>query len=148
MLGVLNAQGISADRVTFVPRQRRLSYFESYHQIDIGLDTLPYNGQTTTLDAAWMGVPVVTLVGQTAVGRAGLSMLHNLGLPELSAETPQQFVEISARLAGELPRLGQLRAGLREMLRASPLMDAPRFARSMEAAYRSMWQQWCAKRTA
>jgi protein O-GlcNAc transferase len=118
---------------------------ELYHEIDVGLDTFPYTGQTTSLDAFWLGVPVITLVGNTAVARAGRSLLENLGLPELVAATPEQFVRIASQLAGDLPRLEALRAGLRDRLRQSPLMGAPRFARSMEAAFRTMWQRWCEK---
>jgi predicted O-linked N-acetylglucosamine transferase (SPINDLY family) len=144
VLRILEQVGISPDRITFVARQPRLSYLELYNQIDIGLDTFPYNGHTTSLDSFWMGVPVVTLVGNTVVGRAGLCQLHNLGLPELVAHTPEQFVDICVRLANDFERLGQLRATLRERMEKSPLMDAPRFARSIEAAYRSMWHEWCA----
>ena len=114
-----------------------------YHGIDIGLDTVPYNGHTTSLDSFWMGVPVVTLVGPTVVGRAGLCQLMNLGLPELIASSPEQYVRIAAELAHDLPRLSKLRATLRERMQASPLMDAPRFARNIEAAYREMWRRWC-----
>ena len=90
-----------------------------------------------------MGVPVVTLVGRTVAGRAGLSQLTNLGLPELIAPSPEQFIEIAAALAADLPRLAALRANLRQKMEASPLMDAPRFARNIEAAYRQIWQTWC-----
>jgi len=90
-----------------------------------------------------MGVPVVTLVGDTVLGRAGLSQLTNLNLSELVAETPDQFVTIASKLASDLPLLSNLRATLRERMRHSPLMDAPRFARKMESAYRSMWERWC-----
>jgi predicted O-linked N-acetylglucosamine transferase (SPINDLY family) len=93
-----------------------------------------------------MGVPVITLVGQTAVGRAGLSQLTNLGLPGLIAGTPEEFVRIAVDLAGDLPRLGDLRATLRGRMEASPLMDVERFTRGIEAAYRGMWQRWCARR--
>jgi predicted O-linked N-acetylglucosamine transferase (SPINDLY family) len=88
---------------------------------------------------------VVTLVGQTVVGRAGLSQLTNLGLPELIARTPDQYVQIVAELAGDLPRLAELRRTLRARMEASALMDAPRFARNVEAAYRQMWRNWCAR---
>src|SRR5581483_9403119 len=118
-------------------------YLELYHQIDIGLDTLPYNGHTTSLDAMWMGVPVVTIVGQTAVGRAGLSQLTNLALTELIAYSEDDFVRIAIGLARDLTRLRDLRANLRSRMERSPLMDAPRFARNIEAAYRTMWHRWC-----
>jgi hypothetical protein len=84
------------------------------------LDTFPYNGHTTSLDSLWMGVPVITLVGQTTVGRAGLSQLTNLGLPELIGGTPEDFVRIAVDLAGDLPRLGDLRTTLRGRMEASP----------------------------
>jgi predicted O-linked N-acetylglucosamine transferase (SPINDLY family) len=140
---LLEGEGVKRDRVIFVSRQPRPRYMELYHRIDIGLDTFPYTGQTTSLDAFWLGVPVVTLVGRTGVARAGLSLLANLGLPELAAVTPEQFVDIAAGLARDLPLLGELRATLRDRMQASPLRDAPRFARGVEAAYRKMWRRWC-----
>jgi predicted O-linked N-acetylglucosamine transferase (SPINDLY family) len=143
LLEMLQGEGITADRVELVAGRPRLQYLELYHRIDVGLDTFPYNGHTTSLDSYWMGVPVVTLVGQTVVGRAGLSQLTNLGLPELIAEAPEQYVQIAADLARDLPRLAELRRTLRGRMEASPLMDAPRFARNIEAAYRQMWRNWC-----
>jgi predicted O-linked N-acetylglucosamine transferase (SPINDLY family) len=143
LLDLMQRQGISPDRIELIAGRPRLQYLELYHRMDVGLDSLPYNGHTTSLDSYWMGVPVVTLVGQTVVGRAGLSQLTNLGLPELIARTPEQYVQIAADLAGNLPRLAELRRTLRARLQASPLMDAPRFARNIEAAYRQMWRNWC-----
>jgi protein O-GlcNAc transferase len=137
--------GVDADRIEFVDRQPREKYLAQYQRIDLGLDTFPYNGHTTSLDSYWMGVPVVTLVGQTSVARAGWSQLSNLGLTELAAHTPDEFVNIAATLARDLPRLATLRAGLRERMRRSPLMDGPRFARAIEAAYRTLWQCWCTR---
>jgi predicted O-linked N-acetylglucosamine transferase (SPINDLY family) len=128
--------GISSERIEFVGFQPRLHYLQTYQRIDICLDTLPYNGHTTSLDAYWMGVPVVTQVGHTVVGRAGWSQLNNLGLPELAAFDEQAFVDISVCLASDLPRLSQLRQTLRARLETSPLMDAKRFARAMESIYR------------
>jgi len=135
----IQKNGIEPARVSFVPFQPRPAYLQTYHQIDLGLDTLPYNGHTTSLDSYWMGVPVVTRVGQTCAGRAGLSQLFNLGLTELAAESDEDFVEVASELGRDLDRLAQLRQTLRERLRRSPLMDANRFARNMEAAYRDMW---------
>jgi predicted O-linked N-acetylglucosamine transferase (SPINDLY family) len=142
----LEQEGVAPDRVAFEPHQPRRAYLEHYHDIDLVLDTFPYNGHTTTLDAFWMGVPVVTMVGQSVVGRAGLSQLGNLGLPELAAATPDAFVTIAVALARDLERLSSLRTTLRERMRNSPIMDAPRFARGIEAAYRTMWRRWCASR--
>jgi predicted O-linked N-acetylglucosamine transferase (SPINDLY family) len=138
-------QDVSPDRVEFVDFQPLDAYFRTYQRIDIALDPFPYGGGTTTCDALWMGVPVVSLAGQTAVGRGGLSILSNLGLQELVARDADGYVRIAAQLAGDLPRLAELRATLRERMQRSPLMDAPRFARNVEAAYREMWGRWCEK---
>jgi predicted O-linked N-acetylglucosamine transferase (SPINDLY family) len=137
------AQGVDPARIQFETFRPRIKYLELYRGIDIGLDTLPYNGHTTSLDSYWMGVPVVTLVGTTIVGRAGLSQLTNLGLTDLIARTPEEFVRIASELAANLPRLAELRATLRETMRASPLIDGRRFARAIEAAYRTMWHTYC-----
>jgi predicted O-linked N-acetylglucosamine transferase (SPINDLY family) len=135
--------GVAADRISFVGFVPTSDYFKCYRQIDIALDPFPYAGGTTTLDALWMGVPVVTLSGQTAVGRGGVSILSNLKLPELIAATHDQYVQIASELASDLPRLESLRSSLRRRMLESPLTDAPRFARRVEAAYRQMWRQWC-----
>jgi protein O-GlcNAc transferase len=131
------------DRVDFVGRANRPEYMKYYHRIDIGLDTLPYNGHTTTLDSLWMGVPVVTMTGETVVGRAGFSQLSNLGLTDLSTSTPDEFVKCAADLAGDLSRLIELRRTLRDRMKASPLLDGKQFARDIEAAYRSIWKTYC-----
>ena len=138
-------EGVGAERLEFVSHQPRRKYLELYHRIDLGLDTLPYNGHTTSLDSFWMGVPVVNLVGKTIVGRAGFCQLTNLKLPELIASTPEDYVQIATALAEDLSRLAALRSTLRPRMEKSPLMDASRFARDIEAAYREMWRQWCAK---
>jgi predicted O-linked N-acetylglucosamine transferase (SPINDLY family) len=118
-------------------------YLATYHRIDIGLDPLPAHGHTTSLDAFWMGVPVVTKVGSTVLGRAGLCLAENLGLRELVAYKPDEFVAIGVELARDLPRLAELRRELRGKMQRSPLMDGPRFARNLEAAYRFAWTEWC-----
>jgi predicted O-linked N-acetylglucosamine transferase (SPINDLY family) len=139
----LDRLGVGPERVEFVPTQSRSEYLHTYDRIDIVLDTLPYNGHTTSLDALWMGVPVVSLSGSTAVGRVGRSSLHNLGLADLVANDPDQYVRLAVDLAGDLAKLSELRQTLRDRMEASPLMDAPRFARNVEAAYRQMWRNWC-----
>ncbi len=120
-------------------------FLRRYEQIDIALDTFPYNGMTTTCDALWMGVPVVSLVGKVSLGRAGLSLLSNAGLPELAVATPEEYVQTAVRLAGDLPRLAAMRASLRARMQACPLLDEERFARNVEAAFRTMWRRWCEK---
>jgi predicted O-linked N-acetylglucosamine transferase (SPINDLY family) len=140
---LMGRMGIGADRLDFIGRQPRAEYLRLYDRIDICLDPLPYNGITTTLDALWMGVPVVSLAGQRAAGRAGLSILKNAGLGELAAQTPEEFLKIAADLARDSDRRSELRSTLRRRLASSPLMDFKRFARNMESAYRQMWRDWC-----
>lgn len=135
--------GDNVGRVEFTARVPGADYFRLYDQIDIALDPTPYGGGATTCDALWMGVPVVSLAGRTAVGRGGLSILSNIGLPDLVARDADQYVRIAVRLAADRPRVAELRATLRERMQKSPLMDARRFARNVEAAYREMWRQWC-----
>src|SRR6202040_3770735 len=106
----------------------RCAYLERYHGLDLSLDPFPYNGHTSTLDSLWMGVPVVTLAGRTAVGRGGVSILSNLGLPELIARTPEQYVDIALGLTEDRARLAELRGGLRPRMQASPLMDGKQHA--------------------
>lgn len=142
-LDVLQQAGVGPERVRFVGKLPRPQYLELCQQIDIGLDTFPYTGQTTSLDAFWLGVPVVTLVGETVVARAGLSLLENLGLPELIAHDADEYVRIAQELSEDLPRLQEFRQTLRSRLEASSLMDAPRFARNVETAYRQMWRRYC-----
>lgn len=143
LLERLGRHGIGAQRVSFTPFRPRADYLRTYHQIDVGLDTFPYNGHTTSLDSYWMGVPVVTRVGGTSVGRAGLSQLENLGLRELAAHSDARFVETAVQLVRDLPRLREMRGSLRARLAASPLMDGARFAQHVEAVYRSVWFAWC-----
>ncbi|HTW94144.1 MAG TPA: tetratricopeptide repeat protein, partial [Tepidisphaeraceae bacterium] len=127
-------------RVIHLDRCPRGAYQEYYQRIDIGLDTFPYNGHTTSLDSYWMGVPVVTLVGHTVVGRAGWSHLNNLALGDLAAHTPDQFVKIAISLANDSCRLAQIRSTLRTRMMESPLMNAAAFARAVESAYRQAWR--------
>jgi protein O-GlcNAc transferase len=142
----LAAHGVDQSRIDFLPRRPPAHYVRYYHAIDIALDTLPYNGHTTSLDAMWMGVPLITHVGSTVVGRAGLSQLTNLNLTELIAHTPDQFVQVAVDLASDIPRLTQLRPALRDRIIHSPLHDAKSFTRGIEDAYCWMWHTWCNSR--
>jgi protein O-GlcNAc transferase len=146
-LALLARDGIHADRVEFVPRLGHREYMATYQRIDIALDTLPYQGHTTSCDALFMGVPVVTLIGQTVVGRAGLSQLSNLGLTDLITHSDAEFVAVATRLARDLTRLAELRATLRSRMQASPLMDAAGFTLSIENAFQSMWRTYCDARS-
>jgi len=145
--GFFSVHGIAVERVEFTGFTARWKYLSLYHRIDIGLDPFPYNGMTTTCDALWMGVPILTMPGEMPASRAGLSILSNVGLEEFAAHSEEDYVRIAVELAGDLPRLAELRSTLRKRMETSVLMDAPCFARNIEAAYRSMWERWCATGT-
>lgn len=147
-LAILSSHGVKPSRVEFVSFQSRQSYLKTYNRIDICLDPFPYNGHTTTLDALWMGVPVLTLPGTLTPSRAGASLLTTIGLREMIAGSEDDYLALAVNFARDLPRLAALRASLRGCLQRSPLMDAKRFARATEAAYREMWLQWCARQDA
>jgi predicted O-linked N-acetylglucosamine transferase (SPINDLY family) len=138
--------GIEPDRIAFVGRLPYREYLRTYERIDLALDTFPYVGGTTTCDALWMGVPVVSLVGKAPQSRGGWTILSNVGLPELTVRSSKDYVQTAMALAGDLPRLASLRTSLRPRMEQSPLTDAPRFTRNLEMAFRTMWQRWCEKR--
>jgi predicted O-linked N-acetylglucosamine transferase (SPINDLY family) len=141
----LARHGVAPERVELMGRTgSRSAYLEHYQSADLCLDPFPYNGVTTTCDALWMGVPVVTLAGKTAVARQGVSILRTVGLDELVAETPEAYVRLAAEVAGDPSRLTALRSGLRQRLERSPLLDAARFTRHVEAAFREMWARHAA----
>ena len=135
------AHGVPSDRLLMTDRLPRVAYLELYHQIDLTLDPFPYNGYTSSLDSLWMGAPVVTVAGAAAVSRAGSSVLANMGLKELIADSPEDYVVRAIAAASDLERLAALRKNLRGMMRASPLLDAEKFTRHIETAYRGMWWQ-------
>lgn len=118
-------------------------HLAAYDQVDIALDPFPYNGTTTTCEALWMGVPVVTLLGIRHVDRVGASLLTQVGLTELIAPSVGAYIDIAAALAADPGRLGALRQTMRERMRTSSLCDAHGFARKIEATYRDLWQRYC-----
>jgi len=137
-------EGIESERLILMPWATSTGgHLGTYHSVDIALDTYPYNGTTTTCEALWMGVPVVTLAGMAYGGRVGASLLRNVGLPELIASTTEEYRKVTLDLAADLPRLRSLRGNLRGMMRASPLMDYETFTRNVENAYREVWRKWC-----
>ena len=138
--------GIDPARLELFAHGPWTAYVQLFGQIDIALDSFPFNGMTTTCHALWMGVPVVTLAGAHPISRTGLSLLHTVGLPEFVAANQAEYLQIAAKWARDLDRLEALRSTLRSRLQASPLLDAPRFARNVEAAYRRLWQHWCETR--
>ncbi len=141
---IVAEQGADPAQVEVVNRRPGLAYFQFHASIDIALDTFPFNGHTTVCDALWMGVPSVMMEGDRYSSRFGGSGLVTLGLQEWIARDADEYVAIAANIAGDLPRLAELRRTLRERLAASPLCDAAGFARKLEAAYRQMWHTWCA----
>ena len=121
----------------------RLEHLAAHGEVDVVLDTFPHTGGVTTVEALLMGVPVVTLLGEGVAGRLSASFLTALGLEDLVAETPDAYVSVARRLAGDLDRLTTERTTLRERLLASPIGEAQAYTRAVEAAYRDLWCRWC-----
>jgi predicted O-linked N-acetylglucosamine transferase (SPINDLY family) len=135
---------IAADRIDlldFVPS--RQAHLDTYGQVDIALDTFPYNGTTTTCEALWMGVPVVTLAGREHAGRVGASLLRQVGLESYIADTEQDYIDIAATAASNPQRNTELRHSLRSMVATSELCDQDGFADSIGETYRTLWKKWC-----
>jgi protein O-GlcNAc transferase len=110
--------------------------------VDIALDTTPYSGGTTTFDALWMGVPVITAPGTRSSSRSAASILTTVGLSEWIAPSPEDYARVAVEFAGNKAMLAGIRGSLRERLQRSPLMDEQRFVRDLEAVYRDMWRRW------
>jgi len=137
--------GVEPDRIEFVGwLPEKSAHLELYSRIDIGLDTFPYNGTTTTCEALWMGVPVMTLAGDRHSARVGTSLMTRVGLPECVGLDADDFVAKAAALAADPARLSQTRSNLRARMRASTLCDATAFTRELEETYRTLWRHWCA----
>lgn len=142
--------GVGGDPARLDPLGREPTtarHLSTYHRIDIALDTFPYNGTTTTCEALWMGVPVITLTGRSHHARVSTSILTRVGLTGLIAKSPDEYVNIAVNLARDTERRRQLSSSLRTRMRNSPLMDAPGFVKDLETAYRKMWQHWCKIKT-
>ena len=139
------AQGIDAARLILEGPAPRAELLAAYNRVDIALDPFPYPGGTTSLEALWMGVPVLSRHGDRFVSHLGESILHSMGLPDWIAADHEDYVIRAIKYAAGLPQLAALRATLRPQLLASPLCDAPRFARHLEAAFRDMWHAYCTK---
>jgi protein O-GlcNAc transferase len=137
-------QGVAAERIELLSMKTSFEeHLDAYNRIDIALDTFPYNGTTTTCEALWMGVPVVTFAGNVHASRVGKSLLTTIGLPELVSGTFEEYVSIAVNLAHDLKRLQALRESLRDKMSHSPLTDAKKFIVNLENCYRTMWEQWC-----
>jgi predicted SAM-dependent methyltransferase len=144
LLSIIAAAGVASERVELLSWEPLLKgHLETYHRIDIALDTLPYNGTTTTCEAAWMGVPTVALCGDRHAARVGATINQTIGLPELVAADEAGFVKATAALAADIPALAALRAGLRAKVGGSALCDGRAFAGKFETTLRSVWKDWC-----
>jgi predicted O-linked N-acetylglucosamine transferase (SPINDLY family) len=139
----LERAGIASNRISFLPVVALEEYYRRFGSVDIALDSAPYSGTTTTCDTLWMGVPVLALPGARSASRPSASILTTLGLAEWIASTPEDYVRLAVEFAGDEANITMLRESLRTQMLASPLMDEPRFARDVEAAYRRMWRAWC-----
>ncbi len=137
--------GIAPARVEPRGRLSAQEYQALLAEIDIALDPFPYTGTTTTCETLWMGIPVVTLAGETSVARSGLALLKSVGLEALVARDAADYVRIATALARDTGRLDRLRREIPARLDASPLRDEAAFTRDLETAYRDMWRRWCAR---
>ena len=140
-MDLFTKNGVTSDRVDMLPATASIpEHLRLYNKMDIGLDPFPYNGTTTTCEALWMGVPVVTLTGNRHSSRVGASILTRLGLEELITVNDEEYVSRAVGLAGDLDRLGKLRAGMRRLMIVSPLCDSEVFAGAVEGVYRRIWE--------
>ena len=138
-------QGIERDRIEVVASQPRDAYLKLFHRVDIALDTFPYAGCTTTCDALWMGVPTISLVGDTYVSRVGSSVLEQVGLREFTTDRFDRYVEIARAMAEDRAKLRALRQSLRERFAASSLVDRQKMVNAWQTALRWAWREWCVK---
>jgi len=136
-------RGVEPGRLTLLPPSSFADYLTAYGQIDIALDPFPFSGSATTCEALWMGLPVITCPGETFASRHGLTHLSNIGLTEMIARSPEDYVELAVRLAGDLAGLSRIRAGLRRQVAESPLCDGKRFAENLLSLLRDVWRDWC-----
>lgn len=141
-----SVHGITANRLVLEGPSSRADYLAAHQRIDIALDPFPYPGGTTTVEALWMGVPVLTLAGERFLSRQGVGLLMNVGLPDWIASDADDYVTRAIRHASDVQGLSALRGRLRQQVLASPIFDARRFATHFEAALRGMWRKWCDQR--
>ena len=145
ILAAFAAHGVGAERIEILGRTPIYEHLAAYSKVDVQLDPFPHVGGATTFDGFLQGVPCVTLLGELITARSSASYLTLLGLDDLIARTPDEYVEIAARLADDPGRLARERTTLRQRLLASPLGNADVYTRAVEAAYRELWRRWCAQ---
>lgn len=147
MDAIFAEEGVAAGRVDFLGPCGRAAHFAAYQAIDIALDPFPHGGGMTTLDALWMGIPVITLPGRTISSRLAASSLNALGLTSFIADSSHSYIDRAVATANDLASLARFRAGLRERVAHSVVGDPDQYARAVETAYRAMWRAWCAPAT-
>lgn len=135
--------GVAPERVALAGGAPHEAFMAHYHGVDIALDPFPYSGGLTTCEALWMGVPVLTMAGDTFAGRHSASHLNNVGLEGWVAETAEAYLALAQEHSRDLKKLAELRASLRDQMAKSPLCDGARYTRDLEAIYRRMWKSWC-----
>jgi predicted O-linked N-acetylglucosamine transferase (SPINDLY family) len=141
---IFRCAGIEESRIVLKGHELFMKeHLACYNEIDLALDTFPYAGTTTTCEALWMGVPVVTLAGDKHAGRVGVSLLTHIGLEECIGQTVDDYIENAVRLASNLPRLAALRKSMRKQMLVSPLMDYERMARGIEKIFQQAWIEHC-----
>jgi protein O-GlcNAc transferase len=146
LLQAFSEHGIGQDRIELINAvPHRKDHMKLYSRVDISLDPFPYNGTTTTCEALWMGVPVISMRGNRHAGRVGASILQHAGFPDMIVENEDEYVNLAQSLAGNTERLITLRKALRPQMRESALMDLPQFTKTLEDTYRKIWVAWCNK---
>jgi predicted O-linked N-acetylglucosamine transferase (SPINDLY family) len=147
LLDLFAANGIGPGQLEFLPRMSHDEFLGAHARADIALDAFPYHGTTTTCFSLWMGLPVVVLGGNTHASRVGVTLLQSAGLGQLATTSEDDYVGVAVGLAGNPAALAEMRSGMRARIAASTLADGQACARSVEAAFRSMWHDWCSGRT-
>jgi len=142
LINMFSLAGIGPERLILQPRVPVTEYLTMHHQIDLALDPFPYNGGTITMYSLWMGVPVITLVGDHAVSRLCAAHLARVGLDEFIAHSEDEYVQCAVKFANDLPKLDEVRQSLRARMNA-PACQPATITRHLEAAYRDMWRKWC-----
>ena len=144
IIALFTEHGVPPERIELLSAASRIDHFSAYGGVDIALDTFPHGGGMTTLDALWMGVPVVTLPGGTISSRLAAASLTAARLTDFIAGDLESYVELAVAKAADLPALADLRAALRARVAGSDFGDPVRYAHAVEAAFREMWRCWCA----
>jgi predicted O-linked N-acetylglucosamine transferase (SPINDLY family) len=134
-------RGVAGARLIFAPYMQLNEYLGRFRLADLFLDTSPYNAHTTASEALWMGLPLLTRIGDTFAGRVAASVLRAAGVPELITHTPEEYEALAVRLAREPALLSAIKRKIEDNRATCPLFDTPRFTRHLEAAYLGMWQR-------